>query len=594
MLTISKVALVAAVLSLAPAGLMPALADDASSSSQAPADTSTTTGGFSVQLSIPTVTAVDSTMDEAAIRDALTGGFMKHVDDLAKLNATTITIPEIDLTMNTVENGTAMNTQAVYKDLVLSSVKNGVAASVSIGSSQSTNPEGTFVFNGMSLTNFDIGGTLALYSLVNGDATAAMKPLYTAMAFSGGTFSGPKVSCSIGQVATTEADARPLKVSIQAMMDAANQVSAGGDTPPPAAFKTVVSFFTDLLQAFKTSPLTVGPISCKGTGDDGKPGEFDIGGISMDGLQPGLYPAITVKGLKFSDTDTTVSLDEAVAKATDLSQPIAAVNAAGDDLSPAWFQANYRKVIPAWAGLSFSGLSVDTPNPDTPSEKLSVKVDKFDLSFSDYVNGVPSKISNSASGVDVPLEQNSTDSNIQMLEALGINRVTMGYEFSASWDKANQAINIDKISFNGQDLGGFAVAAVLGNATADLFDSDANTESNAALGLTVKSIKIDANDAGIGDKLMPMLAQQQGADAATYRAQAAATAEAATIEMLGSTDAARQLGAALSDFVAGKAKSITVNITSKDPAGVAMPALMAASDDPSTLQGQVDITGSAQ
>jgi hypothetical protein len=64
--------------------------------------------------------------------------------------------------------------------------------------------------------------------------------------------------------------------------------------------------------------------------------------------------------------------------------------------------------------------------------------------------------------------------------------------------------------------------------------------------------------------------------------------------LLGSTDSARQLGVAIGDFVTGKASALTINIASKDPNGVAFPLLMAATEDPTVLAGQVDVTGSAE
>ena len=46
--------------------------------------------------------------------------------------------------------------------------------------------------------------------------------------------------------------------------------------------------------------------------------------------------------------------------------------------------------------------------------------------------------------------------------------------------------------------------------------------------------------------------------------------------------------------VTGAKKALTINIASKDPAGLPVPVLMQASDDPTVLATAVDITGSAQ
>jgi hypothetical protein len=114
----------------------------------------------------------------------------------------------------------------------------------------------------------------------------------------------------------------------------------------------------------------------------------------------------------------------------------------------------------------------------------------------------------------------------------------------------------------------------------------------ASMEVTLKNVKLDVADAGLGDKLVPLMAQ--GADPATFRAQLAGQAEGLAIAMLGSTDQARALGTALSDFVKGDKKALTVNVASKDPAGLPVPVLMQASDDPTILAPRLDITGSAQ
>lgn len=590
MLKISKAALFAATLSLGavPAiGVTAVLAQDTTSA--APVADAVTT-----KLTIPTVTAVDSSMDEAALRDALGGNVGGHASELAALSATSITIPEIDLDVTvTPASGAPQASTVVYKDLVLNNVKNGIAESASVGSTSTTSPEGSFNFGKLSANAVDFGAILALYSLVpaaGGDQ--AMKPIYKNFSFEGGSFSGSGANCSFGKVVADEFDARPLKVSFGELIDATNRMNAAGSTPAPADMAKVVAFLTDVFQAFKSTPINMDGLKCDGSAD-GKSFKFSVGSLGMDGYAPGLYPALNVKDVSFSDdSNDSFTLAAASFKSVDLHAPIAAVEAAGSDIDEAWFSANYRKLIPSWDGFSFSGLSFDMPNPDDASQRYKASVADFDLTLSDYLNGIPTKIATKASGVDVPLPPDSTDDNVKMLQAVGITRVNMNYELSAAWDQASQAVNIDKMSISGNDLGSIAVAAVIGNASDALFDTDPNTEMAASMAVTLKTVKLDVADAGIGDKLVPLMAQ--GTDPASFRAQISGQAEGAVIAMLGSTDEARALGAALSDFIAGNKKALTVNIASKDPVGLPMPVLMQASDDPTVLASVVNITGSAQ
>ena len=595
MLKISKAALLAATLSLSavPAiGLTSVLAQDATPATPAAPDTSSP--ALKSELTIPTITAVDSSMDETALRDVLSGNVGPHAAELAALSATSITIPEIDLSLTTTTDGKTMASKVVYKDLVLNNVKNGIAESASVGSSSTTSDEGTFSFGKLSADAVDFGAILGFYSLVPVDAANQdMKPVYKNFAFEGGSFTGAGANCTFGKVAGDEFDARPLKVPFGQLMDTVNKLNAAGpDAKPSAADITLfVTFITDVFQAFKSTPISMDGLSCDGTAD-GKAFKFSIGGLGMDGYTPGIYPALSIKDVSFSDdSKDSFTLASATFKALDLHAPIAAVEAAGSDLDESWFNANYRKLIPSWAGFSMSGLSFDLP--DDSSGRVQASIADFDLTLSDYLNGIPTKISTKASGVDVPLPADSTEESVQMLKAIGITRLNMNYELSAAWDQATQAINLDKVSISGNDLGSVALAAVVGNATEQLFDTDPNTEMAASMGVTLKNVKLDVTDAGLGDKLVP-LAAPQGTDPAAFRAQLAGQAEGLAIAMLGSTDEARALGAALSDFVKGDKKSLSINVASKDPAGLPAQVLMQASEDPTILAPQVTITGSAQ
>ena len=534
-------------------------------------------------------------MDEAAIRDTLSGGFMQHVNELSTLSAASITIPQIKLTVSVGSGDDAKTTTTIYRNLVLANVKNGVAETMSIGAIESEGAEGHFTFDEVTTNKFAIGRILSLFSLVDGDATGGMQPLYASYSFSGGTFAGEKISCTIGQINSGALDARPLKVSIAAMIEAANKLDQGAADTPPEAFRTVVTFLTDAFQAFRASPTKFAGLSCEGTDEEDNAVALHLDGVDVGAFEPGVYPAIALRGLKIETADNgSLALEKAVFKAIDFTQPIKAVEAALPTITPGWFEDNWRKIIPAFGGFSLSGLSFDVPDPESEGARLQAEIADFDLSLSDYVNGVPTRLSTRANGVDVPLDAESTDDNVQTLLALGIERINLGYELSAFWDRATETVKVDKVSIAGEDLGGIAVAAVLGNATEKLFDSDSDVSLAAGLALTLKTLRVDVADAGLGDRLIPLLAGESDADPAEMRAQLAGTVEGMVIALLGSTAEARALGASISDFIAGKAESVTVNIVAKDPAGIAVPALTQAASDPATLLGAVDITGSSK
>lgn len=604
---ISKAAVLAAMLA---ASAMPALAQDASSSAM-PAGAAAGAAGGAVSSSaepaapvappapptvtVPTITLVGSSMSEADFRDILTNGKLSdHAKEVAALNATSVTVPSIKVSFTTTATPDmpALDTDFELKDVALNDVKDGVASSASIGGISMGNAKFKLDLGALSASSFNMAALLQFYGLVPPPADATtMQALYKDLQFAGGTLKGDNVSCSFGKVAAAEFDARPLKISFTQMMEAAQQMQASPNNPPPAALSTYVQFILDTFSSYKSTPVTLDGLSCNATGDT--PVTVSVGSVGIDGYQPGIYPAVTAKDIKVdAGPQGHVNIDQVVVKQTDLSGPIAAVNAAGNQLDEGWFRNNYRHLIPAWAGLSMSGIDIAVVDPTDASQNYAAKIADFDLTLSDYLNGIPTRVSTKGTGIDVPIPPNTDNDGQKMLLALGISRVNLNFDMAANWDKASQTIDVDKVAFSGNDLGGFALSTVLGNATDKLFDTDPDTATAAGMALTLKSMKLDLSDSGLADKLFPLLAQQQGAsDAAAYRTQMAGMAEGAALQMLGSTDAARQLGQAIGDFIAGKAKAVSINVVAKDPAGVPTALFEQASNDPTVLANAVNITG---
>ena len=56
------------------------------------------------------------------------------------------------------------------------------------------------------------------------------------------------------------------------------------------------------------------------------------------------------------------------------------------------FTDNWRKLIPALGGFAFSGLKIDVPDPQAEGSRIQANVADFDLSLSDYLNGIPTKM----------------------------------------------------------------------------------------------------------------------------------------------------------------------------------------------------------
>jgi len=562
-------------------------ADDAQVFSEAPE--------FAVDIEVPVIAALESSMDEAALREVFTGKLFEHADALAKLTATSITIPKITANVTVKVEGETVRSQLTYSDVVISGVKDGHAETITIGAMDTVSDEGTSHYGPTTQDGADLKRTLEVFGIVRGDPTAPMTPLYNHFHTANGSQVGPLYACDYGEITVQQSVGRPVKVGLQDTIAAFEELASTDGAPSEAAITTVIGYVSDLLRSFAGGSASVDGISCNGP-EDGPPVTVTIDNVQSGDFQPGVYPDFVVSGISVDAGELGHgALGEIVFKQTDINPLLDGLEAAGGALSDAWFEENWRSLIPAFAGLSFAGLDIDAPNPEQPDSRVQAKVEAFDLSLGNYREGIPTQVSIRGDGIDVPLPQDSTDPQVTMLLAAGLEKINVSFEATGGWDEAAHSIAIDTVSFSGLDLGGMMLSGVLGNATPQLFSSNPEVATAAALSLTVKSIHMTLTDDGIGAIAWPLAAAEEGeTDVAAFRTRQAGVIEGLPTQLLGSTEEARQLGAALGDFIAGRAATLHVSFTAISENGVALPLFLAAEEDPTVLAGQFTVTGSAE
>ena len=564
--------------------------------STAPTTDVTTPPTFLVE--VPDIDAVDSNVDDTTLRGIFTGDIVDNAEALAGLTATSITIPAINVSFSGAVEGKPQSGEFSLKNLVLNDVEDGVAASFALGGvdlSSDQNVSGSF--GAISATNFDIGAMLRIYGLIVTPQTSELAPIYSDFKAEGGSLQAEAITCKVGPVNVAEFKARPLKTSFGDIMALSQsmETTSEGEAPSPELMGKLIHMYADIFTAFESSPVVYDGIDCKGTDDTGQPLDFSIAGVTMDGLKPGFYPSITMDGFKFAIPNAgEVSIGSLVMKAMDLSGPLAAVDAAPEAIDQAWLEANARALIPAFAGFAINDFSMDVANPDAAGERIKASIGAFDLSLADYLNGIPTNLSTTASKIVVDLPKDSGDEQINQLIALGITNVDFGFAVKAAWDEAANAVNIEDVSIDGVDLARVGLSGTIGNATEALFAIDPDTALAAAMGIVINNLKVDVTDAGLSDIILAGVSADQGSDAATMRPIYAGLAEGTIIGVLAGAAEAQKVGKAVSAFVTGDAKDLTIEMTAKDPAGLVLADFMAAQEYPTVLIGKTNITATAK
>jgi hypothetical protein len=556
------------------------------------AETSSLETEYSV--SIPTIDAVDSTIDSAVLTEILSGNIADHADELATLDATSITVPEISVTIETTQDGERQTATLTFTDLVLEDVQDGVAASASLAGSALTADEVSAEFGTLAASSVDFGGILGFYGLVDSEQTE-LETIYTDFSAAGGSITSEELNCTIGAMSGAEFKARPLNTSFAEMLVIAEGMEETGDDVDPAAMAHFMRMYADLLTAFETSETSFDGLSCDGVDDEGTEISFAIDGMNVGAMSPGLYPSISMDGWTMSvGGEGSMTMDNFTMKPMDLTDTIALLQNVPDTLDDAWFEANARGLFPAMEGFSMSGFSMDIPDPANPDTNIKAGVGSFDLTLGNYINGIPGDLDVSAANITGELPEDSADPTVTQLRDLGVTSIDAGFRIAANWNEADETIDIEEVSVTGVDLATIVLAGTISNATENLFSTDMDVIAAAGLGLAVDSLDVSITDSGLTDIIVAVVAADQGADPASLRPVFAGLAQGTVLSvMAGAADAAK-LGEAINRFVSGAASTLDIGITAKSETGIGLADFMAAETDPTSLISKVNVTAEAK
>lgn len=549
-------------------------------------------------LKVPTVTVVDGNLSEPAIRTLFSSTPTGALGDLATLTAKSISIPEISFSI-VVPGAETTPTVITYRDLELTDVTDGVAASATLGGAEMSGAENfAATFDEMSTSHFDIGSLLAFYGLTAKTGSTEMKPVYSDFHFAGGTLSADLFSCDIGAVTTGTYSARPLKHSMAELSAIVEQLQAAdkaGSQPSPDAVGTLIGYYTDMLTAFTTEPMTFDGFDCTGKNEKGADVSVSSGTITVGGFQPGIYPPISLNDFAVAVADDgKVKLGNLTWKQMDLNGPIKVLQTPGIVFDEAWFTANWRKLIPAIDGLSASDVTYDVPSPDAAGARNTGTFGNFDVTLGNYINGIPAAISLALDGSEMPLPPELANGPAApALAARNITSINSDTHVKLHWDDAAKAIVVDELLLDTADLGRVAITGTIGNATADLFSDTDTTALAAAMGLTVQSVTMDLEDRGFYDLMLQMTAAESGQPLSTSRTALAGMAQGMTLAVLGNDADSLAAVAEIGKFLGGQNSRLTLTITSKDAAGISLADFSALETNPAALAGRVTIAATA-
>lgn len=546
-------------------------------------------------VSIPTIDAVQSSIDADVISDILSGNIAEHANALADLDAASITVPEIAIDITSVGEDGEHRAAITLNELVLGNIVDGKAATLSVAGINVDSEEGTAEFGAVSAANFDIGGILGLYGLVDHSGQTDLEVIYTDLVSEGGEVVSEDATCTIGGVRGAEFKARPLKTPLFEIVAIAQAMEEDPDTVDPALTGKFIRIYADFLTAFETSEVTFDGLSCNGIDDKGQPLTFAIGGMTMGPMTPGIYPSISMNGLTVDLEDNgSMTLESLTIKPMDLSTTIATMQSAPELVDETWLEQNARGFIPAMEGFSMSGLEFDIPDMDDPGARVRASIAGAELTLGAYVNGIPTDLDLKVDNVAAELPADSDDETFNQLRALGVTDMDASFRIAAAWDETASTIRLKELSMSGVDLASVLLAGTITNASAELFGLEPNAALAASMGLAIKDLDLTVTDAGLTEIILAIAAKQQGADPAAMRPIFAGLAQGGIISLMGGAADAAKLGEAVNAFVSGQARTLFIGIDAKTEPGLGMMDFLAAQEDPTSLLSKVHVSAEAK
>ena len=302
-------------------------------------------------------------------------------------------------------------------------------------------------------------------------------------------------------------------------------------------------------------------------------------GFVLEGLQfaggggKGLIDSISYSGFSFGSM--IKALQEDLAKPT-----------------PDFDTIDWRRYIPTIGTIRLAGLSVDAPPMIPSGQPIKIGLGAFELKAGEQLNGIPTSLILTIDKLIAPITEGAGNPAARDLIAMGIRSLDLSAKIDLAWEAARNELAIRQISFGGAGLARLEASATLGNVTRDLFSSDVALAQVAALGATARGLNAKLENFGLIEKLIANEARKAGRKPEEMRQQFAMIASLGLASILGPSDAAKTLTAAVARFAA-KPGTLTIEASAKSASGLGLADVIAITD-PTEILEKIDLKADAQ
>ncbi|AMJ59872.1 hypothetical protein [Bosea sp. PAMC 26642] len=257
---------------------------------------------------------------------------------------------------------------------------------------------------------------------------------------------------------------------------------------------------------------------------------------------------------------------------------------------------DFRKFVPTIGTIRLTGLSVEAPQETVRGQPapppLKIGLGTFELKTGEQLNGIPTSLAMTIDRLMAPVTEGPGNPAARDLIAMGFRSIDLSAKLDMAWDAARSELAIRTLSLGGAGMARLDASGTLGNVTKDLFSSDLALAQVAALGATVRNVEAKLQNLGLLEKIVENEARKAKRKPEDLRREYSMMANLGLAAILGPSDAAKTLTAAVSRFAA-KPGTLTVSASAKSASGLGLADVITLTD-PTEIFDKIDLKANAE
>ncbi|WP_187640121.1 hypothetical protein [Bosea sp. F3-2] len=252
---------------------------------------------------------------------------------------------------------------------------------------------------------------------------------------------------------------------------------------------------------------------------------------------------------------------------------------------------DFRRFIPTIGTMRLAGISIDAPPVITGKDPIKIALGTFEIRAGEQLNGIPTSLGLTIDHLVTPIVDTASNPAAKDMIAMGIRSLDLSAKLDLAWEAAKNEIAIRSLSLGSAGLVQLDASGTLGNVTKDLFSSDLALAQVAALGATARNLQVKLQNFGLVEKLIENEARKSKRKVEEVRQQYAMVASLGLAAILGPSDAAKTLTAAVSRFVA-KPGTLNVQASAKSQTGLGLADVITMTE-PTEIFDKIDLKADA-